>query len=365
MCKTRLPFADWMKCLGITIIVYGHVSATTDHLIPPVYPKQVGVAFFVFVTGYLLARETRPRLEVLFNRLFEIYVIGIGMALLVSVINLIRIGKPSASNYEPFVLGCNVVFNNFPANPTTWFIGTYMHILLIWALLLRGRKIGPGVLVGTVLAEVVIRAVLAEFAGRFIAYMTFPNWMTVFLLGLYTGQRQADEAPSRSLPAYIAGLCGLLVAWPLILSPLVGRYTFPFMTLTTGHRAFDTALMSVSVSFVYIAFTWVTYQVTRRLESQAVVQFIARNSILVFIAHMPLYRTLERLLARWTVSYGVRVAVQMVACLLLLSVVSELIYRVIPLKSMRDGIWQRFGQPKVPGEPPQYPRAEREVARNA
>ena len=61
MTKPYLPFIDWMKGLGLLLIVSGHVSATADHLLPPIYPKQLGVAFFLFVSGYSLARETQAR----------------------------------------------------------------------------------------------------------------------------------------------------------------------------------------------------------------------------------------------------------------------------------------------------------------
>src|SRR6478672_3451877 len=74
----RLSFIDWMKTAGIVVIVVGHVAArTSDWMTPPIYPKQLGVAFFVFVTGYTLAREQRPVWRVLFNRLFDVYVFGI------------------------------------------------------------------------------------------------------------------------------------------------------------------------------------------------------------------------------------------------------------------------------------------------
>ena len=50
---------------GIAIIVYGHVAGSTiNSLTPPIQPKQLGVASFLFVLGYTLAREVRPALEV-------------------------------------------------------------------------------------------------------------------------------------------------------------------------------------------------------------------------------------------------------------------------------------------------------------
>ena len=180
---------------------------------PPVYPKQLGVAFFVFVAGYTLARETRPRREVVFKRLFEIYLFGVLIALAVSAINYVRIGDVNGSNYLPFLLGINVVLNNFPANPTTWFIGTFIHLILIWAFLLRGLRIQPWMLAAVAIAEILLRATLVATAGRFVAYMVFPNWSTAFLLGLFSGsgtswRRNEDRCPIYSHPPALLSLGG-------------------------------------------------------------------------------------------------------------------------------------------------------------
>ena len=44
---------------------------------------------------------------------------------------------------------------------------------------------------------------LIDTAGRFVAYMTFPNWMTVFLLGCW--QRQRESSRSREWLPYRVG----------------------------------------------------------------------------------------------------------------------------------------------------------------
>src|SRR5262245_7375136 len=132
MMRSRLLFIDWMKSLGILVIVYGHVAAATvDHLFPPIYPKQFGVALFLFALGFSLAHEERSSAQVLFNRLFNIYLFGLAFAVIMSAVAYVQLGRLSLSNYLPFVLGANVLFDNFPANPTTWFIGTYIHMLLL------------------------------------------------------------------------------------------------------------------------------------------------------------------------------------------------------------------------------------------
>ena len=45
------PFVDWMKAIGLILIVYGHVAhASTVWIAPPIYIKQFGVTFFIFAT---------------------------------------------------------------------------------------------------------------------------------------------------------------------------------------------------------------------------------------------------------------------------------------------------------------------------
>ena len=68
------------------LIVYGHVVGDPfnpfNQITQPAYTKQLGVAFFVFITGWSLANDNRNGLRVVFNRLFAIYFYGILFALL-------------------------------------------------------------------------------------------------------------------------------------------------------------------------------------------------------------------------------------------------------------------------------------------
>jgi fucose 4-O-acetylase-like acetyltransferase len=356
MTPARLPFLDWLKCLGMALIVFGHVSTSTDHLTPPIYPKQLGVAFFLFAAGFALARERRPTGEVLFRRLFEVYLFGIGFALLMSVVQLARVGDPNESNYLPFVLGINVGFNNFPANPTTWYIGTYLHALMLWGLVLRRVQVRPWMLLATVLAEVAIRAALAQTVGLFVAYMALTNWATVFLMGIYCGQRSTEEAPPiGGAVRWLAGMVLLGISWNLLAGSQVSSRSFPFMSMAVGPRALSLAARSAAVSVVYIGFTWMAYQVTRRLPESATVRFLARNTLLIFIAHMPIYYVLQPLLARSIEGYANRVFVLTVVCFPMLAVASEGTRSLIRPDRLREWLWV-LARRLVP---PDLPRADR------
>jgi hypothetical protein len=66
------------------------------------------------------------------------------------------------------------------------------------------------------------------------------------------------------------------------------------------------------------------------------VRFLSRNTLIVFIAHMPLFYALRGPLARWTGDYSLRVAVQFAAGFFALAAVSELVMRAVrPGRSRR------------------------------
>jgi fucose 4-O-acetylase-like acetyltransferase len=352
MAREYFPFIDWMKAAGIFLIVFGHVAgAPINFLVPPIYPKQLGVAFFLFVMGFSLAREARPGWQVLFNRLFEIYLFGIGIAVLMSAIMYAARGTLNLSNYLPFFLGANVLFNNFPANPTTWYIGTYLHVLVLWALVVRRVRVHTWMLPVSATIEVAIRAALLLEAGRFIAYMLVPNWMTVFLLGTWFGQRSEARtsqpaAPTSHHVTTLAGYSLLLAAfgaiWALLVRPHMQEYSFPFMRLSSMGAVADAVVTAVAVSVVYLAYTVLVFQVVRRTTPPAWVRFLSRNTLIVFIAHMPLFYFLSDRLAPLALPYLERAAVQMLVCLVGLALVSEFVRRVVRPGALRQWLFDRL-----------------------
>jgi fucose 4-O-acetylase-like acetyltransferase len=346
--RASLDFIDWMKAIGISLIVLGHVAASfTDGLTPPIYPKQLGVAFFLFAMGFSLAREGRPRWEVVRNRLFEVYFFGFVCAVLLSVIAYVAHGALYGSNYLPFLGGVNVVFNNFPVNPTTWYIGTYLHFLLLWALVLRHVRMTPRLLAISIASEIAVRATLVATLGTFVAYMMVPNWISVFLFGMWSGQqpepRRHDDAPRLALA--LAALVTLVVVWALLVPPFVAERTFPFMRIGRGPAALAGVLTSACVSFLYLSYTWLVFQATSRVNAPAVIRFVARNTVLVFIVHMPVFYALEPYLQAWATGPLMNVAIRLAVCLVALAIASEMIRRVIRPKELRDRIFASTQRP--------------------
>jgi hypothetical protein len=346
MRQQYLPFADWLKALGLAVIVWGHVAATTTvRWTPPVYPKQLGVAFFIFVTGFTLSREHRGAGRVFYNRLFEVFFFGILAALAMSAVTLVLHSDLNESNYLPFV-GLHLVQDSFPANPTTWYIGCYLHLLLLWAFILRRFKVTLPLIFAVSVGEVLVRAFLIREAGLFVAYMALSNWLSVLLFGILAGrQAPEDEAVFAARSLWLAPL---ILLWPIAASFVQWRLTFPLMGIAGLDPVSGTLTVAIATSIVYVGFTLGMYGVTRRLPRSAFVQFLARNTVVVFIAHMPVYYILEYLLQGIVTGYGPRVTLEFLICLPGLALCSEYLRRLLPPAVLRDRIAARFGYSGTP-----------------
>ena len=229
-----------MKAIGMTLIVIGHVFGSPEVLFnsvsAPSYSKQLGVAFFVFVAGWGLARTQTERALCAFRRLFPILFYGGCCALLMSGLTWIDRHDLAESNYLPLFFGVNVFFNFFPANPTTWYIGMYIHLVVFWWLLMP-RQPGRLFLIALLSLEIITRAVLVEYGRSFTAYMMLTNWFSGFLLGYRCrdlGDRRSEIAPIKSLsvPVFLGILAllwlGALLTWRLVSGHLAFDNSIPF-----------------------------------------------------------------------------------------------------------------------------------------
>lgn len=341
--KPQQPCLDWMKAIGIAVIVYGHVAhATTVPLTPPVYLKQFGVTLFVFVTGFTLAGERRtPRLVVL-ARLFPIYFYGSLIAALIAIAAAATGEALEPSNVLPFLGGVNVVLDHFPANPSTWYVGTYLHLLLLWAVLFRRVPITRWTIAAVMAIEIGARALLVVYAGLYVGYMAVTSWLTVFLLGMRYGARGDAARRSSPLPFAIALAAGVALwaqaAWSIGIVP-----TFPFMTVVGIGSLTGAFMVSIGASALYFFVTLLVFQVVRRLPALAIVRFTARNSLIVFLAHMPVFFTLNPILAEAGYPYAARVWILLAICGPGLALISEGICRLAPVDAWRARLLGRLG----------------------
>jgi hypothetical protein len=357
--RPQIHFIDWMKSLGMFIIVYGHVSGDSImHLTPPIYGKQLGVALFMFVIGWGLARESRDRLQVVYNRLFPVFLLGLGFALVMSVITFMTQRDLNESNYLPFFLGINVLLDHFPANPTTWYIGTYIHVVLLWALVLYRLRVRLWMVGIVAVGEIIFRAVMLDTGAFFRTYMILPNWGTVLLLGMYMHNR-GQEAKHATLPIYGLGLALMVIVWTLGMRQVALDETFPFRNFI-GVAGFAAALIgSASITFLYVTYTWLVFEVTRRLPGYAIVAFFARHTLFIFIAHMPLLFALQQPLRHMIPAYWPRIGLLVLILYPGLAIASEVVMRVLQLPRLRGALWTRISQRRKTG--PTQPRVVREA----
>lgn len=332
----RCDAVDWLKAIGITLIVYGHVAhATTVPWTPPIYVKQIGVALFLFATGFTLAGEWRSPAAVLIKRLMPVYVLGLAMAVVMTTVGLVFGPGLAPSNYLPFLGGANVLFDGFPANPTTWYLGTYVHVLLLWALLLRRVRITMALALAALVIEIPVRTVLIAWAGPYIAYMLLTNWITVFLAGLAWGARP-DREPRGSSAPYLVALGGGLAAWALTMRAVGFSPTFPFMTIDRWPLLAGTLAISVAVSILYLCTTLITFGAMRRLPAPGPVRFLARNSLIIVLVHMPVFIALNPVLTGLGLPYAAKVVIHLAICLPGLAWLSAVVVRLVQPNALAD-----------------------------
>ncbi|MCU7555375.1 acyltransferase [Alteromonas sp. ASW11-19] len=346
--SSRQNFIDWMKTIGMLLIVAGHVIgdpySAFNQIAQPAYTKQLGVAFFVFITGWGLANVRSPTPLTVYSRLFAIFAYGFVFAVLFSLLALVLKGGLQLSNYSPFLLGANVLFNNFPANPTTWYIGTYLHLLVLWFLVTRHISVNMMTLVVAFILENIIRMSLLNAGVPFIAYMLFPNWLTVFLLGHYLHQH--TDKPSLKLAA-IVGATWVLVAagWSNVMNGITVGDGFPFRSLFVEEQ-WAIPLQSLLISATYFISTWLFFQMARCLPESRVVKFFARNTIIIFIIHLPIIFAIYPTYYAWLDTFGIPPLAQQLSLIVFIywgcAMVSEWITRALRLERWREPLWKRL-----------------------
>ena len=328
-----------MKAIGMAFIVWGHVAAaTTPSLSPPFNLKQLGVAFFVFLVGHGLARERRSSFHVVFNRYFEVFVWGLVAAVAWSAVMLFLKGDANPSNFLPLAGGLQLIDDAFPANPTTWYIGTYLHLLLLWAVLLRRVTITPRTILLWLPFEIAIRAAAMLLFGLYIGYMQLANWMGVLLLGLCCGARGIEAPPRRAVWPALA----FVIGWPMVMGRFEWELTFPWMSLAGQSPMASAIEVSILISVAYLLYTLAGFALLAPLPATRAIDFLSRNTLIVFIAHMPLYYVLDYLF-KARISYWPRVGLEFILCFVGLSLVSEAIKRVTDLQPRRDRLFALLG----------------------
>lgn len=334
-------FIDLMKAVGMLLIIFGHIigdpSNFYNQLTQPVHTKQIGVAFFIFVTGWGLANNTRPPLKAVYNRIFAFYFYGILFAIFISILFIFLKGDTNPSNYLPFFFGANVFFNNFPANPTTWYIGTYLHMLLFWYFFMQGKTIEKKHLVIAFIFENLVRCIFLAWDKDFIAYMLFPNWLTVFLLGMYLHKKRQKDTTPKVLIFIIAWL-SFTAIWTYLTRLIGFDGAFPFRNMTSD---FPMALLieSVLVSATYIINTLFFFEIARRLPGCSLISFLARATLITVIVHMPIVYGMHAWFYSLFESEMVGRLTFIFALYFGIAIFSDILQRFIDIKALGNKYW--------------------------
>ena len=339
----RYNLIDWMKAIGMFLIVLGHVFGYPfNDFTVPINMKQLGVTCFVFVIGWGLAKEKRTAPRVIFNRLFSVYFWGLLFAILLSVIYFFTKHDTNPSNYLPFIFGVNVFLNSFPANPTTWYIGTYIHIILFWAFFLKNKDVRPWMFIAALLVELLCRSVLIYYGRFFTAYMLLPNWATVFFLGMLLAQRKDLYPEHTRLIVFSCVFVFYSFAWRLLMQQFEFSHHFPFGILKAHNLLVSTFVSSFLVTIVYLVYTYLLFEICRRLPASPVARFFARNTLVIFIGHMPLLYALAppvyRLIPVWWVKKLALVLILYVG----LGIAGELTGSILKVYQKREWLWGKI-----------------------
>jgi fucose 4-O-acetylase-like acetyltransferase len=338
--QDRQNFIDWMKAVGMFLIVFGHVTNPfTEYF--PVNPKQLGVAFFVFVLGWSLANENRSRLRVIYNRIFSVYFWGLILAVVISTIVFFTKNDLNLSNYMPFFLGINVFVNYFPANPTTWYIGTYLHLILLWAFYFYRIPVKVWMFVLALAFEILSRALIIRTGNPFIAYMLLTNWISLFLLGMLMRNKE-DDFHRKTIFLFTIILILITVIWYAVLNNLEYQSDFPFFVLLNAQGFNANIFISLCISLFYLIYTVIFFQICRRLPETRLIRLFAENTLIIFIVHFPVIYTLSPVIYSNIPNIFFKKTIMIVIAYFGIFLLSLLLRGLINMNSLRESIWSRL-----------------------
>ena len=111
------------------------------------------------------------------------------------------------------------------------------------------------------------------------------------------------------------------------------------------------------MSIVYLATTLLTFGAMRRVPAPGPVRFLARHSLIIVLAHMPIFSWLNPVLSGMGLPYAAKVVIHLVIYLPGLAWLSAIVVRVVQPNAIADRLVLTFldrpaGRASSPGSMP-------------
>jgi hypothetical protein len=115
--------------------------------------------------------------------------------------------------------------------------------------------------------------------------------------------------------------------------------TFPFMILDIGRPIAAAVVVSAIISTQYAVITRVLVAAVEPFRAPSAVRFIARNTLIIFLAHMPVYYAVAPALRAAGFSRLLTSVLMMIILLPGLALVSEVVKRLVRPVALRERLY--------------------------
>ena len=145
-------------------------------------------------------------------------------------------------------------------------------------------------------------------------------------------------------------LIGIVALWPFVAEHFSMSQSNPFGRVPASSVAVELLITSVCISALYIVHSYLALLVSRGLPRSRIIEFFARNTIFVFIAHMPILYAIGPTMAeiyanQYVLWFGdwateARVFTNTVIYFVVLSVIGEVIRQAVKPDRLRHVVEQ-------------------------
>lgn len=190
------------------------------------------------------------------------------------------------------------------------------------------------------LCEICLRSLLLVSGKSFVAYMLLPNWGTIFLLGFLLAKIKDVSTPSGLYP-YIGLWFTVFALWAAATNNIGFDASFPFRNMLNPFYslAFSSFAQSIFITFVYCMHTILFFAIARRLPRLTLISFFSRNTLIIFIAHMPVIYGTSSFIYSLFEPVWLKKIILILLLYVGLAIVSEIISKVLDVKKLREKTW--------------------------